>query len=126
MTLSAAKILSHIHIQQLNNNEKGNLSGLMVPAGNSSMVLPQHRELILCVARLSDQDIIVTTGDWRLPKVRVYRVDLDRYDKQNVAWNSYRKRSSTAAKASNSFGPSSGYYLKRLLLKYLRTDRKEQ
>lgn len=55
--VSAAKIPINIHILLLNYNEKGNLSGVMVPARTSSMLLRQHRELKLKASTQLDQDI---------------------------------------------------------------------
>lgn len=49
MSLSVAKVPTHICIHKRNCNEKGNLSGLMAPASTSSLLLPQHRELVLKV-----------------------------------------------------------------------------
>lgn len=42
MALSAAKVQTHIQMHWLNYNQKGKLSGLMTPAGTSSMLLRQQ------------------------------------------------------------------------------------
>lgn len=57
MTLPAAKVPLHIHIHQVNYNEIGNLSGSMAPTSTSSILLPQHQELVLRVVRQLDQNI---------------------------------------------------------------------
>lgn len=63
MTLYAAEVPSHIRIHPLNYTPKRNLSGLMAHASTSSMIIHQHRELVLKAAREIDQDIIDATGD---------------------------------------------------------------
>lgn len=65
MALSAATVPTHISITQLNYNEKGNLSGLMAPATTTSMLLPQHRELVLKAVRQLEQDVTDVTEDQR-------------------------------------------------------------
>lgn len=78
MPLSAAKVSTHIRVHRLNYNEKGNLSILMAPASFNSMLLLQHRELVLIVVRQIDQYITDVTQDRRLHKIRVYGLELIR------------------------------------------------
>lgn len=63
MTLFVAKVITHIRIHRLNYNGSGKLGGIMASASIRSMLLQQHRELVLKAARQLDQDITDTTGD---------------------------------------------------------------
>lgn len=54
MVLSAAKVPTHILIHQLNYNQKGNLSGLIILASTTSRLLLQHWELVFKMARQLD------------------------------------------------------------------------
>lgn len=65
MTLSAAKVPTHICFHRQNYNEKGNLSSQMAPTNISSMLLSQHQKMVLRVVRQLDQDITNATRDKR-------------------------------------------------------------
>lgn len=54
----------------------------MALASKSSMLLLQHQELVLRTVRQLDQHIIDATGDLRLQRIRVYRVELSRYEQK--------------------------------------------
>lgn len=78
MALSVAKVPTYIRIQRLSYNEKGNLGSLMAPASASSMLLPQHQELVLKMVRQLDQYVTNSTGDQRWYKIRLHGVDIYR------------------------------------------------
>lgn len=80
--VAAGRVPAHIRIQWLAYNEKGNLSGLMGAAATSSMVLPQQEELLLRATRKYHPEIIDVIRVHRWHRLRVHRVDLDRYGRQ--------------------------------------------
>lgn len=82
IALSTAEIPTHIHIYRFNFNEKGSLSDLIEPASTSSLLLSQHRELILGPARKLEKNITDTTGDQRWHRIRVHRVELSQYGQE--------------------------------------------
>lgn len=63
LTLGTRKVLSHICLQRLTYNEKGNMSRLLGIAATINMIVPTFRETILTTARRTDTVIIDVTDN---------------------------------------------------------------
>lgn len=63
--LAVTRVPTHIRIQRLFDNEKRNLSGLIVTAATGSRIISQHCKLLFRVARRFYPKIVDVTGDQR-------------------------------------------------------------
>lgn len=82
MALSPKRILTHMQLQRMTYNKKGNPSSLLRATATSGMLLPTMREVILTAARMVDLNIIDAIGDQRWHRVHVHVVDLQCYDRK--------------------------------------------
>lgn len=82
IALSTRKFPTHIQLQRITFNEKGNLSALQGTTATRRMLLNTMRETILSPATEVDLNIIDTTGYQKRHRVHVYGKDLERYGRE--------------------------------------------
>lgn len=82
MALSTKKVLTHVRLQQMAYNEKGNLSRLLGAIASSGIPVPSMRGVILSAVKRADPNIIDATEDQNWHRVRIHGVDLERYSRE--------------------------------------------
>lgn len=91
--LLTRKLHSHVRLQRLEYNEKGNLSGLLGVVVTSGMIFPAMKEAIVTTARKIDPAIVDVTGDQMWHLRQVHSVNLERYDRQTGGMELLQRKS---------------------------------